>query len=135
MEIKITFPGGLGVDADFGDGVVIKTDQPVKYGGGGTAPEPFKLFLASIGTCAGIFVLSFCRKNGISTDRMSIVQRLESADDGHGKSRISRITLEIRVPKDFPEKYHDAIIRVADQCAVKKTIMDMPEFEVKTVVI
>jgi ribosomal protein S12 methylthiotransferase accessory factor len=138
MEILITFPGGPGglrVDADFGDGVVIKTDQPVKYGGGGTAPEPFKLFLASIGTCAGIYVLGFCRKNGIPTDGVSIVQRLESSDDGRGKSRLSKITLEIRVPVDFPEKYHDAIVRVADQCAVKKTIMDMPPIEVGTVVI
>ncbi|MCG6552181.1 MAG: OsmC family protein [Candidatus Magnetominusculus sp. LBB02] len=139
MDILITFPGGKRVNAEFsavGDAlpVVIATDQPVKYGGGGTAPEPFKLFLASIGTCAGIFVLSFCQKNAIPTEGITIEQNHQYITDATGKSKFAKITLDIKVPPDFPEKYYDAIVRVADQCAVKKAIMEQPEIEVKTVV-
>jgi putative redox protein len=60
-EIKVTFPGGLRVDAEY-KGFVIKTDQPVKHGGSGTAPAPFDLFLASIAACAGFYVVAFCRE-------------------------------------------------------------------------
>ena len=49
MEMLIDFPGGSRVDAHFGP-FAVATDQPPASG----APTPFALFLASIGTCAGI---------------------------------------------------------------------------------
>ena len=33
---------------------------------------------------------------------------------------------DIVVPPEFPEKYHDALIRAADQCAVKKHMENPP---------
>jgi len=53
----ISFGGGKKVNADY-RGFTIQTDQSVNGGGEESAPEPFALFLASIGTCAGIYV--FC---------------------------------------------------------------------------
>ena len=53
MDMQISFSGGKKVDATY-KGFTIKTDQPKDEGGNGTAPEPFSLFLASIGTCTGI---------------------------------------------------------------------------------
>ncbi|MBF0539203.1 MAG: OsmC family protein [Nitrospirae bacterium] len=133
MDIKITFPGGKRVNAEI-EGMTIATDQSVKNGGDGSAPEPFKYFLASIGTCAGIYVLSFCQKNGIPTEGITLTQRHEYLNDPSGKPYMAKLHIEINVPGDFPEKYRDAIIRVAEQCAVKKAIMSPPEFVVKTVV-
>lgn len=132
MEIKISFPGGKKVDAEL-NGQVIRTDQPVKYGGEGSAPTPFELFLSSIGTCAGIFILGFCNERKIPTDRISLVERLEYGMVD-GKSFLDKIVIDIIVPPDFPEKYYNALIKVADQCAVKKAIMNPPKFEVKTTV-
>lgn len=132
MDIIITFPGGKKVNAEV-NGMVIPTDQPKLQGGDGTAPSPFAHFLASIGTCAGIYVLSFCQERKIPTDKITLTERLEyTADDG--KSKLSKIVLEINVPPDFPEKYRNALIKVADQCAVKKTMMNPPQFEINTVV-
>jgi len=123
-EMVITFPEGNRVDAQF-DGFTVKTDQD------GSAPPPFAIFLASIGTCAGIYVSSFCRNRGIPVDNVKIVQRVSS----HPMGGLAKVELEIQVPPDFPEKYHQAIIRAADECAVKRTIQNPPEFEVKTVVV
>jgi ribosomal protein S12 methylthiotransferase accessory factor len=133
MEIKITFPGGKKVNAEI-NGFIIHTDQPLKYGGEGSAPSPFEHFLASIGTCAGFYVLSFCDKREISTEKISLVQRLEYGKTENGKTFIEKIVIEIIVPPAFPEKYHKALIKVADHCAVKKTIMNPPKFEIKTIV-
>jgi ribosomal protein S12 methylthiotransferase accessory factor len=130
MEIKITFPGGKKVDAEV-SGMTVRTDQPVKYGGDGTAPSPFEHFLASIGTCAGIFVLGFCQKRDITTEGITLTQRMEYVPADKGM-KLGKIAININLPAGFPEKYKDAIVRVADQCAVKKTIMEPPEFEVTT---
>ena len=132
MEIKITFPGGKRVNAEI-DGKAISTDQPTKYGGEGTAPSPYDHFLASIGTCAGIYVLSFCEERKIPTNRVSLVERFEAEKRGD-KVVLSKIILEIIVPPEFPEKYHKVLIKVVDQCAVKKTILNPPQFDIRTIV-
>lgn len=133
MEMRITFPGGKKVNAEY-NGTVVKTDQPPKYGGEGTAPSPFEYFLASIGTCAGIYVLGFCQNRKIPTEHITLVQRMDHEKKGD-KVFLKKITVEIEIPQDFPEKYRNALIKVADQCAVKKAIMNPPEIEVKTKVI
>ncbi len=133
MEITITFPGGKKVDASV-NGMIVSTDQPKTQGGEGSAPSPYVLFLASLGTCAGIYVLSFCQERGIPTDGISLTERLEYAPGPDGKPILDTIALDINVPPDFPEKYHNALVKVADQCAVKKTIMQPPKFAIKTIV-
>jgi len=126
--MEVVFPGGKKVDANY-NGFKIKTDQPVYSGGSGTAPAPFDLFLASIGTCAGIYVLGFCQQRGISTEGVKIVQRMEVDPFKRG---IGKIILEIQVPQDFPEQYKDAVIRSAELCAVKKHMQDPPKFDIYT---
>ncbi len=132
MDITISFPGGKKVNADLG-GMIVPTDQPKIHGGEGTAPAPFALFLASIGTCAGIYILSFCQERKIPTDNITLTERLEYITED-GKSKLGTIALDINIPPDFPEKYRNALIKVADQCAVKKAIMHPPLFEIRTVV-
>ena len=127
MEMKIDFPGGKRVDAHFAD-FVLKTDQPPQSGGDGSAPTPFQTFLASIGTCAGIYVLGFCQQRGIPTEGIQIIQRM---DVDRATGMVSKISLDILLPTNFPEKYKDAVIRSADQCAVKKHIAHPPTFEIQ----
>jgi ribosomal protein S12 methylthiotransferase accessory factor len=127
-DMIVTFGGGKKVNAEF-RGFTIETDQPDYAGGEGSAPEPFTLFLASIGTCAGIFVLSFCQSRDIPTEGIRVVQSHEPKPGGRS---VSKITITIELPPDFPEKYKDAVINAANLCAVKKHIMEPPVFEVKT---
>jgi ribosomal protein S12 methylthiotransferase accessory factor len=129
-ELVIDFPGGARVDAHFGRHTV-RTDQLPAAGGEDSAPAPFLLFLASIGTCAGIYVLSFCRQRGLPTDGIRVVQRMEM---NPATRMIGTIYLDIRVPSSFPEKYRDALIRAAEQCAVKKHLENPPQFSVSTTV-
>jgi putative redox protein len=128
MDMEITFPGGKKVDANF-KGFTINTDQPVMGGGENSAPAPFDYFLASIGTCAGIYVLSFCLQRGISTDNIKIVEKIVPDASGRG---IGTIALEIQVPSDFPEQYKEAVIRSADLCTVKKYLHNPPKFDIYT---
>jgi ribosomal protein S12 methylthiotransferase accessory factor len=126
MEMLIDFPGGSRVDAHFG-GFTVATDQPPAA----SAPTPFAVFLSSIGTCAGIYVLGFCQQRGLPTDGIRILQHVHA---NPATGMVDKIGLEIQVPADFPEKYRDSLIRSAELCAVKKHLEKPPQFEISTVV-
>ncbi len=122
MEMTIEFPGGDRVDARYG-GLTVVTSQD------GSAPAPFELFLASIGTCAGFYASRFCRQRGIPTEGLRIRQR---AIADPATRLIDRIDLTIDLPPGFPERYRDAIVRSAQLCAVKKHLEAPPRVEVRT---
>jgi ribosomal protein S12 methylthiotransferase accessory factor len=128
MNMEISFPGGKRVDATW-DRFSIKTDQPPQGGGDGSAPTPFSLFLASIGTCAGIYVLGFCQQRGIPTDGIRIRQSLAVNPTTR---LVEQINLDIDLPEGFPERYTAALIRSAELCAVKKHLEKPPAFSVQT---
>jgi putative redox protein len=126
--MEITFEGGKVITAHT-HGHTIKTDQPLDSGGGNSAPSPYDLFLASIGTCAGIYVKSFCDNRNIPTDGIKIVQSHEWNQE---TGLPTNIKLDIKLPADFPEKYIASVIHVADLCKVKKTMANPPKFEIIT---
>ncbi|HOO66951.1 MAG: OsmC family protein [Bacteroidales bacterium] len=126
--MEVTLDGGKVITAHI-NGKSIKTDQSARNGGGGSAPEPFELFLASIGTCAGIYVKSFCDQRNIPTEGIRIIQSMEFDTE---KRVPSLFKLDIQLPADFPEKYRAAVINAAELCLVKKTINASPVFEVIT---
>ena len=127
MEMLIDFPGGSRVDAHF-DNFTVNTDQPPAS----SAPSPFEVFLASIGTCAGIYVLGFCQQRGLPTTDIRIVERVNHSQLTH---MVEKIDLEIQVPATFPEKYRESLIRSAELCAVKKHLEKPPRFDISTLVV
>ncbi|MFB0566270.1 MAG: OsmC family protein [Candidatus Aminicenantaceae bacterium] len=127
-EIEVHFPGGLRVDAKYKD-FIIKTDQPVYAGGEGSAPAPFDLFLASVATCSGLYVLSFCRNRGIPTENASLVMKTEKSLE---TKMVDKISIEIKLPSEFPEKYKNAVIKAVDGCTVKAHLKRPPAFDIET---
>jgi putative redox protein len=128
MEMIVDFPGGSRVDAHFED-FTVKTDQPKAGGGDGSAPTPFDTFLASLGTCAGIYVLGFCRHRGVDPAGIRLVQKTE---DDPTTGLVARISLDIQLPAGFPEKYRAAVIQAAELCKVKKHFEHPPAIVVTT---
>ena len=123
----IDFPRDARVDAHFSS-FTVATDQPPAL----SAPTPFEIFLASIGTCAGIYILGFCRQRNLPTNGIRILERIN-----HSRSTglVETIGLEIQVPPEFPEKYRDSLIRSAELCMVKKTLENPPRFDITTKVV
>lgn len=124
--MEITFDGGKVVSAHTRSHV-IRTDQPADSGGNDSAPAPFELYMASIGTCAGIYVKSFCDNRNIPTDNIKIIQTSQFSKE---TGLPTEIKIDIQIPPDFPEKYRTSLISVAELCKVKKSIANPPKFEV-----
>ena len=128
MAMEISFPGGKKVDAIF-KGFTIKTDQIEKDDGEGSAPTPTFLFLASLGTCAGIYALNFCDKRKIDTEKLKLILEFESDQKTH---MIKKVKMSLTLPPNFPEKYIPAIVRAMDLCYVKKHLYAPLQFETIT---
>lgn len=126
MQMEIQFPKDKQVNAVF-NGFTVATDQSVKQGGTGSAPSPYEYFLSSLGTCAGIFVLSFCQKRKIPTEGLVMTLSFGYNQKEH---IVNQVDIRIQTPPDFPEKYRPAIIRAVDQCAVKKSLSMPPQFSI-----
>lgn len=126
QEIKVIFGDGLKVNVKVKE-FTVETDQPVHQGGTGTAPSPFDLFLASIASCAGFYTLAFCRERDISYDNIKLVMKTEK---GETSKMIEKITFELDLPPDFPEKYKFALTKAIDTCTVKAHILKPPRFEI-----
>jgi len=118
------------VDAHFGS-FTVNTDQPREDGGDGMAPAPFELFLASLATCAGYYVLEFCKARDIDTKRIRLKQCIERNETTH---RVEKISIEIQLPEEFPRKYASAVIRAAQQCSVKKHMENPPVFDIQVAI-
>lgn len=127
--INVTFLEGVQVNANV-DGFDILTDQPETNGGSNSAPNPYYLFLASLATCAGFFAQRFCREREIATEGLGLALDMERDQATH---TTTKITMALKLPEGFPEKYKKAILRAADQCAVKRTLENPPEIEMITV--
>jgi len=127
-ELNVKFGGGLKVDVEY-KGFVVRTDQPVRDGGDGTALSPFDYFLVSLAACAGFYALAFCRERKISVQGLNVTM---SAERGEASKMIDRVTIAVDLPADFPERYKFALIKAIDHCTVKAHIMRPPQFEIVT---
>lgn len=126
--IDVELGPGMKINATIDD-MTVATDQSVKDGGDGSAPNPFQLFLASLASCAGVYAKRFCESRKISSEGMDLRMICDFAEKGF---KVEKVTLELTLPDGFPEKYSDAIIRAVDLCTVKKHINDAPEFAIVT---
>ncbi|MFH1101916.1 MAG: OsmC family protein [Methanobacteriota archaeon] len=126
MDMEITFPGGKKVDATY-KGFTMRTDQPKQAGGDGSAAEPFSLFLASLGTCAGYYVLTFCQQRDLPSDEITLLLQFKRDERTH---MMTQIDIHIQVPQEFPDQYTKALVRAAEVCAVKKHLEIPPSITI-----
>jgi ribosomal protein S12 methylthiotransferase accessory factor len=126
MEMEITFPGGKKVNSTY-KGFTVETDQPKDEGGDGSAPEPYDLFLASMGTCAGVYVVYFCEERGIDISGIRMSVEFERNEKTH---LIEDVRIHIDLPPGFPPKYKKAVVRTAGLCTVKRSLANPPRFSV-----
>ncbi|MBU8922087.1 MAG: OsmC family protein [Bacteroidales bacterium] len=126
MEIITTLPGRLSTISEY-NGFTVKTAQPASSNGDGSAPTPFDLFLISIASCSATYASYFCETRDIPIDDIRIIQKMERDPVSH---MLTRITVEVELPADFPDKYIKPMLKSIDMCAVKKLLVDPPEVAV-----
>jgi ribosomal protein S12 methylthiotransferase accessory factor len=128
MEMIISFPGGKKVNVNFNN-FIIKTDQPIENGGNNANPDPFSLFISSIGACTGFYILSFCLERNIPIEDIELILKTNK----NKNNMVEKIDIGIITNKSFPDKYIKSIIKVANLCTVKKHLESPPTINISLI--
>ena len=134
MEFKVVFPeqktNSHKVNVQFTNFEVM-TDQPASYGGENTQPAPYMMFLSSIASCSGWFLLRFLETRNIPLDGIELVMNTVTDKQNH---RLTDVVMSLKLPDSFPAKYYNAALASVQQCSVSKTILSPPRFGSQVVV-
>ena len=123
MQAEVSFPSATIIRAQ-SKGLTVEVGPPPDRGGDPDAYGPFDILLCSLATCTGFQVADFLRERGYDTATAGVSIQAQRSEKSH---LLDHISIDITVPLDFPEKYHDAIVRAAGLCFIKQQLGQKPE--------
>ena len=83
--------------------------------------SPGRLFLATLGACAGLYAIRFCQRHDIPYQGLTI--RVHEHTTG-SPPRVAAAEIILTFPEPIPDEYRRAVIRAADQCYVTQSIIN-----------
>jgi uncharacterized OsmC-like protein len=129
MEMKVAYKGGKRFMVTT-RGHQLLVDQPLEEDGADKGMTPPEIFVASLATCMGVYILNYCKNIGINPNDMMLSVDWKKASN---PARIGSIKVEIKLPKIKAKDRQKAIIKVAEHCLVHNTIQTPPEISVKLI--
>ena len=127
-KAEIKYIGGMKFEAKNRSHSVI-IDQPQTSGGEDRGLTPPELFIDSLGSCIGVYVLGFCKNTGLNPDGMKIILDWEKGADK--PARIQKISAKIELPNADPGPRRQALLKVAEACLIHETIKHQPEITIE----
>lgn len=103
-------------------------DQPKEEAGQDEGLTPPELFVDSLGSCIGVYILAFCKNTGLNPAGMKIILEWEKADDK--PARIKNINAKIELPNADVGLRKAALLKVAESCLIHETIKHQPEINI-----
>ncbi len=123
MKMEVNLEQGFLFKAQC-SGHEVAADQPEKEGGTNKAMTPSELFVASLGTCIGVYAVRFCKRHNLPTEGMKVFLDWTVVKDPW---RIGSIKAELHYPHDIPDPEKKGLLRMAEACFVHETILHKPE--------
>jgi putative redox protein len=110
------------------DGHEVFTDQHQTEGGTEKAMTPAELFIASLGTCIGVYAVRFCKRHNLPTEGLKVSLDWTVVKDPW---RIGSIKADIHYPHTISDHEKKGLMRMAEACFVHETILHKPEIVVE----
>jgi len=127
MKMEVSHQQGFVFKASC-NGHEVLTDQHAKEGGTDKALTPSELFVASLGTCIGVYAARFCQRHNLPTDGLKVLLDWTIVKD---PVRIGSIKAELHYPHEIPETEKKGLMRMAEACFVHETITHKPEINIE----
>ncbi len=124
MDFHVTFPGGERTEVRLASGELAVPRGPRDRSGG----DGFRIFLASVATNAGDWVLGYCRSRELPVAGLRLVQRARREP---GSDRLVALELELRVPEELSDRHRRALLRAVQLCPVVRAFSQPPEVSVR----
>lgn len=114
--IVVTHRGGMQFAASV-RGHQIVVDQPLRVGGGDSAPTPIELLTSSLGCCVAFYVQQFCHSRSLPYVGMSVEVTPQTT-----AGRIDRFMVRVIMPEPLPARETQLLERVARSCPAHATL-------------
>ena len=124
-ELSVSYDGGIGFTVA-ARGHRVKIDLPVNKGGRDEGITPPEAFMASLGSCIGVYVARYCENAKLDTSGMRVVMTWNLSED---KTKIVDIKAKISLPKAQVGQRAKAVLEAARRCLVHNTILSMPHID------
>lgn len=108
------------------NGYTLDGDEPKSFGGGGTAPAPYDLLLASLGECTAMTVRWYAIQQKWPLDKVEVSLTHEKID----KTDHFEKTITITGDK-LTEEQRQKLVTIAAKCPIQRTLEG--KVEIRTV--
>jgi uncharacterized OsmC-like protein len=127
--ITTRYMGDMLFESQMGNHRLI-TDVPAAMGGSDRGPTPPQVFIASLGSCIGAFVASYCKHTEIDMQDMAIEVTFDKADN---PTRLTNISVTINIPNGNGAcaQREEVLRRVAEHCPIHETITTFEGIQIK----
>ena len=98
---------------------------PLTARGKDTGPTPPELFIASLASCVGMYLVFYCEKAKLDPAGIKIETNYEKTAD-----RIVKISVEFSLPSAQSEKERREALIWAEKCLIHNTINHKPEIKI-----
>lgn len=107
----------------------VTIDQPKDSGGADQGPAPAELFIDSIGSCIGVYVIGYCKAAGINTEDLTI--KIDWEKELKEKPyHIKNINVKIELPNADVGARKAALLKIAESCLIHQTIKTSPNIRI-----
>jgi uncharacterized OsmC-like protein len=125
-ELKIDYLGGIGFEVKSRQHS-LRIDLSKEKGGKDEGMNPPEVFMASLGSCVGVYCVRYCQNAKLDSSGMSIKLSWKLSDD---KTKIANIDIVMSLPKAELGKRSGAVLEAAKHCLIHNTIMVSPEINI-----
>ena len=130
VEIKGRYKGDLRVELTHSpSGSIIETDAPVDNQGKGLRFSPTDLTAAALASCIITIMGIVARRDGINLEGLTFRAEKYMATDM--PRRISKITVELNMPKDLTDNQKKKLEKAAHTCPVHHSLHPDIEKDIK----
>jgi putative redox protein len=110
-------------------GIKVITDQP-RPAGNNEGLTPPEFLNASLGSCIGVYVADYLKRNDLSPEGLVIDVASQHASN---PNRISGFVVEVQVPIALTDRQRASLSRIVKACKVHNTLTHPPEMQIELV--
>jgi putative redox protein len=108
-----------------------QTGRSTSAPGESSGPGPFEFLASALGTCTGINISSFAKREGLPLEGFDIDVRIHRTERDGAPHWTVATDIALRGPLDDEQKA--ALLHSAEGCAVRKFFLSTPEIEERLV--
>ncbi len=125
-ELIVAFRGGIGFDVSARQHKMT-IDLSKEKGGEDLGFNPPEVFMASLGSCIGVYVARYCQNVKLDASGLKISVSWKLSDD---KTWINEISAKVSLPNADLGARGKAVLEVAKHCLIHNTILNSPKINI-----